>query len=146
MDEVLGKHFTLEELVHSQIAVRLGLDNTPDAAAILSLKALVTAVLDPLRELLGVPILVDSGYRSIAVNVHVGGSPRSQHCSGEAADLVPKGVSIQAAFDKLRRSTLPVDQVIEEGTWLHVSHTRTVNRREFLRVVFVAGKPVYSVA
>jgi zinc D-Ala-D-Ala carboxypeptidase len=141
----LSEHFTLEELTESQTAMRRGLDNTPDAEQVKALTALCENVLEPLRELLGCPLVVSSGFRSAAVNRRVGGTGKSQHCRGEAADLKPVGISVQAAFEKLRSSTIDFDQAIEEGTWLHVSFTKTrANRRQALRAKFVGGKAQYT--
>ena len=63
-----------------------GLDNTPGERERLALLALVEKVLDPLREALGEPIRITSGYRSPELNRLVGGVPTSQHLKGEAAD------------------------------------------------------------
>ena len=52
-----------------------------------NIKALVENVLDPAREKLGKPIVVNSGYRCPKHNLEVGGVVNSQHMKGEAADL-----------------------------------------------------------
>lgn len=52
-----------------------------------NVERLVKDVLCPLREKLGVPFTVLSGYRSQALNRAVGGSPTSQHTLAEAADI-----------------------------------------------------------
>ena len=74
------KYFTMTELTASATARRKGIDNTPDMQAKANLTALVSNVLDPLRELYGKPIVVTSGYRSVKLNRAVGGAARSQHC------------------------------------------------------------------
>lgn len=76
----LGKHFTLEEMTRSQAAARRGLDNSPNNKQLDSMKALVRNVLDPLREALGRPVNINSGFRSEAVNKAVGGAPRLHAC------------------------------------------------------------------
>ncbi len=43
--------------------------------------------LDILREMCGFPLKVDSGFRTPAHNVAVGGEPGSAHLTGEAADV-----------------------------------------------------------
>lgn len=143
----LTEHFTLEELTASQTAVRNGIPNMPVEEHIANLTALCVNVLEPLRELLGCVVIVNSGFRSPGVNRLVRGSVTSQHLKGEAADIVFKGVSVQEAFDKLRASSINFDQAVEEGTWLHVSYTtKRANRRECLRARFVDGVAHYSEA
>ena len=58
----ISKHFTLNELMKSQTALRLGLDNTPDNDALEALTALCENVLEPVREHYGLPVVVSSGY------------------------------------------------------------------------------------
>jgi zinc D-Ala-D-Ala carboxypeptidase len=117
----LSEHFTLEELTRSQVASRLGIPNDPDDATIDNLKALCETLLEPARDLLGVPLHIDSGYRGLALNTQVGGSPTSEHCFGCAADFIPGDMSLQDAFDKIRTSDLPYDQVIFEcNAWIHL--------------------------
>ena len=78
MATYLSKNFTLEELVYSDTAKRYGLNNTPTPQVIANLKNLCVNVLQPLRDYLGKPIRVTSGYRSPEVNKRVGGAVDSQ--------------------------------------------------------------------
>jgi zinc D-Ala-D-Ala carboxypeptidase len=118
----LSPHFTLSELTRSQTALRLGLDNVAGHDVETELRRLCDWLLEPVRELLGVPLHVDSGYRSLLVNQAVGGAVASAHLFGRAADVVPVGVSLTDAFDRVRRSALPYDQAIVEcGAWLHLA-------------------------
>lgn len=73
----LGKYFSLEKLT----VTHENLDNTPGLIQIQKLKELVKNILDPLGEMIGEPIAVNSGYRTLAVNKAVGGAqkPISQH-------------------------------------------------------------------
>lgn len=129
----LGKYFTLEEMTRSQTAARRGLPNQPTAKQLESLKALVRNVLDPLREALGRPVNISSGFRSEAVNKAVGGSSSSQHRYGEAADIVVPGLTVEQVVARIRSLNLPFDQLIDEfGSWVHVSHGPR-HRREVLR-------------
>ncbi|HWQ34345.1 MAG TPA: D-Ala-D-Ala carboxypeptidase family metallohydrolase [Blastocatellia bacterium] len=141
----LSDHFTLEEMTFSQTAVRHGLSNQPGAAEIENLKALCANVLEPLRALVARPLQISSGYRSPELNRRIGGAATSQHCRGEAADLIVPGLTVEQLIQLIASADLPVDQVIHEGTWLHVSHTtHRPNRRELLRAKFVGGRAVYS--
>ena len=130
----IGKHFTLAELTHSQAAARKGLKNEPDAVALAHLHHLVVSVLDPLREALGRPIVVSSGYRAPLVNRAVGGASSSQHVLGQAADITVPGMHVTELVARIRALGLPVDQCLEEfGSWVHVSYSHR-HRRQFLRV------------
>lgn len=129
----LGKYFTLEEMTRSQTASRHGIDNSPDDDQEAALRALVARVLDPLRERLGRPVNVSSGFRSPEVNRRVGGSSTSQHRFGEAADITVPGMSVSAVVREIVGAGLPFDQLIDEfGAWVHVSHGPR-HRREVLR-------------
>lgn len=115
-------HFSLEELAHSDVAVRRGLDNAPNAGEVANLTRLCETLLEPARWLLGVPLKVNSGFRSPAVNTIVGGKPNSAHMDGRACDFVPVGMSLGEAFFLIRQSSLPYDQVILEfNSWIHLS-------------------------
>ena len=128
------KHFTIAELSASATAQCRGIDNTPTAEAVENLTLLVENVLDPLREAFSSRILINSGYRCPALNKAVGGTTKSQHISGEAADITAGSKSAnRRLFNLLRSLRLPVDQVIDEHdfSWIHVSHSRVRNRMMF---------------
>jgi len=121
----LSPHFTLEELTFSQTASRKGVDNTPPPEAMDNLTNLCGTLLEPARTLLGVPFHVDSGFRCQALNDAVGGAKTSAHMDGRAADCIPQGIGLQEAFDALRRSNLPYDQIILEcNAWIHLAIAR----------------------
>lgn len=133
------KHFTMDELTHSATAIRKGIDNTPDSKVKANLTALVANILDPLREAYGKPIVVSSGYRCAKLNRAVGGVARSQHLSGQAADLQSAGKSRsehKKLFDLARKLNLPYDQLIDEHDykWVHISFNPKGNRRQVLHV------------
>ena len=79
-------YFTLEELICSSIAKQYGIDNTPSPKIIQNLEYVISR-LNPIRELYGHPIYVNSGYRNEKLNKMVGGSKRSFHLQGLAVDL-----------------------------------------------------------
>ena len=83
MSTQISPHFTLEELT----TTKTGLSNIPNAEQINFLRILCCDILEPLCEKLGCPLIVDSGFRSPAVNKAVGGVPNSQHLQGQAADI-----------------------------------------------------------
>lgn len=133
------KYFTMNELTHSATAIRKGIDNTPDNTAKANLTALVANILDPLREAYGKPIVVSSGYRCAKLNRAVGGVAKSQHITGQAADI--QSVSKSKAdhkklFELAQRLRLPFDQLIDEYDykWVHISFNTRGNRRQVLHV------------
>lgn len=133
------KYFTIQELTISNTAQRKGIDNTPDQKAAAALTALVTNVLDPLREAWGRPIVVNSGYRCPKLNRAVGGVARSQHTKGEAADirtLSNRRWENEQLFKLIVQLKLPFDQLIDEHgySWIHVSYSESRNRRQVLHV------------
>lgn len=82
------KHFRFSDFIRSNIAYKMGIDNKiTDARYIANIYTLVDNVLDPLREIINVPIYINSGYRCGRLNRAVGGSNNSQHMRGLAADI-----------------------------------------------------------
>lgn len=131
------KYFTIEELTRSTVATARGIPNIPGENEREALEVLVLALLDPLRELWGKPIYVNSGYRSPALNKAVGGVANSQHIKGQAADITTGNAeSNRKLFALIRDGGFDFDQLIDEadGTWIHVSYVSpTENRRQVLK-------------
>lgn len=142
------RYFSLDELCKSSTAVRLGIDNTPDAEAERNLRELVAQVLDPLRSSWGKPIVVNSGYRCEGLNKAVGGAAGSQHRKGLAADIeavTRKREDNRRLFQLARDLGLPYDQLIAEYgfDWVHISWAEHP-RREVLEAVRLSnGKTSY---
>ena len=120
---LVSPHFTFEELTFSEIALRKGLDNTPDAAQRMNLSRLANQMLEPVRDLLQVPIRINSGFRSPAVNTAVGSTAmHSAHLDGLAADFVPVGLALRNAFDAIRSNLKGWDRmIIECNAWIHIA-------------------------
>lgn len=139
----LSENFTLEELTASEVALRKGIDNTPDAEIIAHLTELATG-LEEVRRLLGVPMHINSGYRSPKVNIAVGGSATSAHCDGYAADFVaPQFGTPVEVCRAIRDSGIKFDQIIFEGTWTHLSFDPKMRQR-VLTAHFSGGKATYT--
>lgn len=89
------KYFSYSEFFKSDVAEKHQVKNIPDDAQLSqvldNIKALVSNVLDPLRAMIGQPIIITSGYRSKRLNELVNGSIFSQHMSGKAADIRVQG-------------------------------------------------------
>ena len=87
-DIQLSPHFKLNEFIKSRTARENGIDNTPPPEAVENLRALCAHTLEPLREALGLPIIITSGYRCKVLNERITHhSDSSQHMSGNAADF-----------------------------------------------------------
>ncbi len=134
----MGKYFTINELTKSSTASRLHINNTPSQEVKDNLNKLIDNVLDPLRELYGKPIIVNSGYRCPKLNKAVGGARNSQHLIGQASDIrtvTNTKESNKQLFDIIRNSKLPFDQLINEYdfNWVHVSYGPR-NRRQVLTI------------
>lgn len=141
------KYFTIDELTRSSEAKRRGIDNTPSQSAAANLKALVENILDPLREMWGKPIKVNSGYRCPKLNAAVGGSSQSSHMSGCAADITTGTQKINSELlELLIGSRLPYTKVIDEQycSWIHITFIKGKPRRENIKAVKKNGKWIYS--
>ncbi len=121
----LSKNFTLEEMVATS---HRGLQDTPTLTVVQNLQKLCVLVLQPLRDAIGRPVYINSGYRSKQLNARVGGVPNSYHLRGLAADIhVDNDEHAKVLFDILRQNKY-VDLVLKEARWLHVQ-TRTDGRQ-----------------
>ena len=130
------KYFTIKELCKSSTATQRGIDNTPSSEIVRNLEQLVDKVLDPLREEFGEPIIVNSGYRSPALNKAVKGAANSQHVSGHAADITAGSkFRNKRLFILAQKLDLPFDQLIDERdySWIHISHSPR-NRKQVLHL------------
>lgn len=125
-DDRLSPHFSLREMIRSEYAARHDLDNTPPNAVIDKL-IVVAEGLERIRAVVGVPIAVQSGYRSPRVNAGVGGAATSQHLKGEAADINAVGYKPRELAAKILKcqDAIRFDQLLLEfpdiGGWVHVS-------------------------
>lgn len=126
----ITEHFTLEELTKSATAKRLGINNSPTPEALKKLESLCVLILEPIREKYGKPIVVTSGYRSVNLNIRVGGVNTSQHIYGEAADI--RSLSDSKEDNKelfilihkmISAGEIVVGQLINENDydWIHIS-------------------------
>jgi zinc D-Ala-D-Ala carboxypeptidase len=110
-------HFSLAELTmtsHRQF------DNTPNAAELANLKRLAEFLETVKTTLGGKPIMINSAFRSKAVNDAVGSRDTSQHRLGLAADFRVPGLAPDAVVRALLK--LPFDQIIREyDAWTHIS-------------------------
>lgn len=117
----ITKDFSYYEFEKSDIAEAKGITNVITTFEVRdAITALVTEILQPLRDAWGKPMCVNSGYRCAELNVAVGGVPTSQHVKGEAADIATDD---PYSLAKLAQDIcLPYDQMILYPTFVHFSH------------------------
>lgn len=132
------KYFSIAEFLRSDAAEKYQVSNIPGDEELLkvltNINTLVNSVLDPLRAMIGRPIIITSGYRSQRVNELVGGSKTSQHLTGKAADFHVRGFTpqqmnvvyqtIQMLFDFDQLIFYPSKNII------HVSWNGDKNRQQ----------------
>ena len=112
-------HFTLAELTHTDHRL---LDNTPNAAELANLKRLAEFLETVKTTLGGKPVMINSAFRSKAVNDAVGSKDTSQHRQGLAADFRVPGMAPDAVVRAIIAAKLPYDQIIREyDSWTHIS-------------------------
>lgn len=117
----LSRNFDWKEFTKSDTAARLHIINEiTDWDVRDNIKALVENLLQPLRDVWGGPLFINSGYRCPELNKAVGGVPTSQHAKGQAADV---GVTDPYALAKVVKSMkVEFDQMILYPDFLHLSY------------------------
>ena len=143
-------YFTFEELVKSDTAKRLGIDNTPTDENVIENIHKLISVMDIIREewtiyckergLQHPQIIVNSGYRCKALNEAVKGSSTSSHMYGTAIDFRAKNWDNKALWgiviDTLKKYEIPFNQLIDENRllWIHldIMNSRGEQRGEIL--------------
>ena len=152
--QFLSPHFELQEFVASRTAKEHRIDNTPPAEAVENLRALCVHTLEPLREALGHPIIITSGYRTKALNnLLANHSSKSQHMQGCAADFyvgqaqsaaagskAPEGTEFQVPGSKIQSASLlkheTGDSPMKHETPEGLMKLETSSRRELLITAF----------
>ncbi len=131
----LSAHFTLAEFIHSDTALRLGLDNDLPAEPLPNARAtaqMLERIRSHLTYLAGrdVPIQVTSGFRGMTLNQRIGSSGNSDHVRAMAADFRAPAfgtpLEICRALEPVR-SQIGIGQLIHEHAWVHVSTRKPEN-------------------
>ena len=137
-------HFTLEELSHTDHRT---LDNTPNETELANIQRLAE-FLEAVKTLLGgKPIMVNSAFRSKAVNDAVGSKDTSQHRIGCAADIRVPGMTPDQVVRAIIASDLGFDQVIREfDRWTHISipNQASGSPRKQALIIDKAGTRVFA--
>jgi hypothetical protein len=145
----MDRQVSLKELLFSETAIRLGIDNTPTDQILINLQTLIYEVITPIVNHFG-DIKITSGYRSPELCKAIGSSPTSQHTLGQAVDCEVLGVPNKDLADWVVNH-LEFDQCILEfwkpetnSGWVHCSYSNT-NRKMYLRAYKANGRTVYEV-
>jgi uncharacterized protein YcbK (DUF882 family) len=136
MEEQITKNFSLSELTYSNTAKSKGISNIPSESDYANMKALCENILQPLRDKLGKPILINSCYRGKLLNEAVGGAKSSQHMTGSAADIHVAGMTMYELATYIKNN-FNFDQLILEYSdapsyingWVHVSYNNGGSQR-----------------
>ncbi len=148
----MDREVSLKELLFSETATRLGIDNTPTDQILINLQTLIYEVINPIVNHFG-DIKITSGYRSPELCIKIGSSIRSQHTTGMAVDCEVLGVPNKELADWIVNH-LEFDQCILEfwtpeqinSGWVHVSYNKAGNRKMYLRAYRSASnRVVYEV-
>jgi hypothetical protein len=147
----MDRQVSLKELLFSETATRLGIDNTPTDQILINLQTLIQEVINPIVNHFG-DIKITSGYRSPELCLKIGSSIKSQHCLGMAVDCEVLGVPNKELADWVVNH-LFYDQVILEfwkpeeanSGWVHISYNKENNRKMYLRAYKANGRTVYEV-
>ena len=140
----LTEHFTLEELTHTDHRT---LENTPNETEQANIQRLAEFLETVKTVLGGKPIMVNSAFRSKAVNDAVGSKDTSQHRIGCAADIRVPGMTPDQVVRAIIASDLGFDQVIREfDRWTHVSipNTPEAKPRKQTLIIDKAGTRAFA--
>ena len=125
----LSRNFTLQELIKSDTAIRLDINNNPNSGQIEKLKALCENILQPVRDHFG-RVKVTSGFRSEQLCIKIGSSVNSQHAKAEAADFEVMGTDNAELADWINK--------------IHCSWIPDQPRASFLHAYKSEGKTKYK--
>ena len=150
---MISDHISYKAGVHSNTALRKGIDNTPNDEQLDNMELLAEEVFEPLRIYVGGPIKINSFFRSPELNTIIGGSRTSQHCKGQAMDIDDTfGLMTNADMYYWIKENLDFDQMIwefgddENPAWVHVSYVSPLkNRRRCVKAYKDNGKTKYKV-
>lgn len=131
----MKSYFTIEELCKSDTAIKYNINNTPETRELHNLETITIPHMNIIREFLGVPIIVNSGFRCQELNRKVKGVYNSKHLDGLAVDGIPKDLNLRECWKKIRNSKYSslLDQCIlyEKKGFIHFGFSKEVPRQQF---------------
>lgn len=144
----LTPNFSLAELIHSDTATRLGIDNSPSDEILDNLHTLASG-LERVRTFLQKPIRINSGYRCPKLNAAVKGAKESAHLRGLAADFTCEAFGKPIDIVKLlieQKEAVGFNRIIQEGTWVHIDFPAEGEKPQYkiLTAHFGPGGTTYS--
>ena len=132
---MMKNYFTVSELCYSDVARKNGIINTPGIKEMHNLEKITIPQMNIIREFLGVPIVVNSGFRCQELNRKVKGVYNSKHLEGLALDGTPIGISVIEAWEKLKNSKYAslLDQCIlyKKKNFIHFGFCDNIPRQQF---------------
>lgn len=138
----ISENFKLSEFEYSNTGIRYGVENkiNGDESVIANLTALVTNVMQPLRDKINKPINITSGYRCPKLNKLVGGVENSQHLLGQACDFKINGMRPYDIAKEILDLGVVFDQLILYPNFVHVSYNEQRNRKRVIYNSSYRGK------
>ena len=125
----MNLNFTMSELIYSDTAVKNNINNMPDINSLDYMLDLIVYCLQPLRDKLGKPMTITSGYRNSEVNKLVNGAKNSQHMKGQAVDFTVSGYTPAQLVTLIKGYGIEFDQLINEyDSWVHISYVKGNNK------------------
>ena len=123
LSEPISEHFIWFDYLHSDTATRLGVDLSQPPPDVMENIRRVNAKEEEARAILGGPISNSCGWRPLEVNRFLKSSDTSAHVLALAVDMLPHGLTVEEAFDKLAAHPTfmaTVDQLILERGCVHM--------------------------
>lgn len=120
---MLSEHFSYDEMVRSQTALRLKISNRPSYSYSINLLLLCCDLLEPIRKRFASPVIVTSGYRSERLNRAVGGALNSRHLFGRAADITASDFKTLCTVvdDMCKAGEISPSELIFHDTYIHIA-------------------------
>lgn len=131
MDNIkLSEHFMLSEF----LKLKKYPENKPTVQQISNMIYGCRNLLEPARQAIGCPIIINSGFRNADVNRRVGGVKNSQHLQGQAADIRPKDPAQFHRLVEFLKAHELTDQLLTGNGWLHISWKPFAAPRHYIRI------------
>lgn len=129
-------NFKMSELIHSQKANEHKINNMPDINSLDNMLNLIVYCLQPLRDKIGKPFIISSGYRCKELNALVKGKANSQHLVGCAVDFRIQNMSVAEGIEAIKKTGIEFDQLINEySNWIHLSYVKGKNRKDVRKII-----------